>query len=90
MKLWLRHKHLETRKSCRDKNQRGYATKMVLRQGNLVATHNLEREEKAKSQYENLVATQIPGNKKMWSQQESSLLTTKHGHDTAIEIATAT
>ena len=90
MKLWSRHKHLETIKSCRDENQRGYATETVLRQGNLVVTHNSTREEKARSQYENLVATQIPGNKKMWSQQESSLLATKHGHDTAIEVATAT
>ena len=44
-------------------------------------THNSTKEEKARSRHEIMVVTQIPGNKKMWSQQESSLLETKRGHD---------
>ena len=89
MKFWSRHKHLETRKviTTRSKvarNRNGVA------QRNLVATHNSAKEEKARSQHGIVVATQIPGNKKLWSQHESSLLATKHGHDATIQVATAT
>ena len=66
------------------------ATETVLRQRNFVATHNSAKEEKARSQHEIVVAAQIPGNKKMWSRQVSSLLATKHGHDAAIPVVTAT
>ena len=66
------------------------ATETVLRQRNLVVTHNSAKEEKARSQHGIVVATQISENKKMWSQQESSLLATKHGHEAAIQVAIAT
>ena len=60
---------------------------MILRQRNIVSTHNLAKEEKARSRHEIVVATQLPGNKKMWSRQKSSLLETKRGHDEAIPVA---
>ena len=66
------------------------ATETVLRQRNLVVTYNSAKEEKAKSQHGIVVTTQVPVNKKIWSQHESSLLTTKHGHDAAIQVATTT
>ena len=56
-------------------------TKMMLRQRNFVVTHNSAKEERAKSQYRIMVVTQILGNKKMWSQQESSPLATQQGRD---------
>ena len=37
-----------------------------------------------------VLSTQLLGNKKMWSQQKSSLLATKRGHDEAIPDMTAT
>ena len=63
-------------------NRNGVVTKKV-------ATHNSAKEEKARSRHEIVVTTQLPGNKKMWSQQKSSLLA-KRGHDEAIPVATAT
>ena len=57
---------------------------------NLVATHNSAKEEKSRLQHGIVVATQIFENNKMWSQQESSLMATKHGHEAAIQVAIAT
>ena len=63
---------------------------MVLRQRNFVVTHNSAKEEKSKSRHENIAATQLPRDMKIWSQQKSSLLATKCGHDEAIPVVTAT
>ena len=83
-------KTLGDRKKLSQRGSKWLATETVLRQINFVATHNSAKEEKARSRHEIMVATQIPGKKKMWSQQESSLLETKRGHNKEIPIATAT
>ena len=93
MKLWSRHEIVVATKTLGDQKKllrRGskwLATEMMLRQRNIVTTHNSAKEEKARSRHEIVVATQLPGNKKMWSRQKSSLLETKRGHDEAIPIA---
>ena len=65
-------------------------TETVLRQRKFFATHNSAKEEKSRSRHEIVVATQLPGDMKIWSQQKSSLLVTKRGHDEVILVATAT
>ena len=65
------------RESCRDGDQIGLQQKRCF----FVATHNSTKEERARSQYGIMVVAQIPRNKKMWSQQESSPLATQQGRD---------
>ena len=63
---------------------------MVSRHEKVVVTHNSVKGKTVKSQHETVVATQLPEDMKIWSQQKSSLLETKRGLDEAIPFVTAT
>ena len=63
---------------------------MVSRHEKVVATQNSVKGKTVKSRHEIVAATQTLRDKKMWSQQESSLLATKRGHEEAIPVAIAT